>query len=141
MGMSPSTGYSGDENGGRLGFSPLVIRSRRRSRQPISRHHRPCAGGAMVNQLQRLASLPPPSGLSCPLHTNSAGQSRPFTFWVSSVLCRIPALPEEKISTIQFPNKFQYSNSKNQTENRSVCDLKFGSEIYLEIGLWKFGRT
>jgi hypothetical protein len=40
-----------------------------------------------------------------------------------------------RISTIQFPNKFQYSNSKNQAENKSVCDLKFGSEIYLEIGL------
>jgi hypothetical protein len=53
----------------------------------------------------------------------------------------IPALPGEEISTIQFPNKFQYSDSKNQTENMSVCDLKYGSEIYLEIGLWKFGRT
>jgi hypothetical protein len=31
-----SVNDSGDENGGRLGFSPLVIRSRRRSRQPIS---------------------------------------------------------------------------------------------------------
>jgi hypothetical protein len=46
-----------------------------------------------------------------------------------------------EISTIQFPNKFQYSTSKNQTENKSVCDLRVGFEIYLEIDLWKFGRT
>jgi hypothetical protein len=59
----------------------------------------------------------------------------------SSVLCRFPALPGEEISTNQFPNKFQYSNFKNQTENKSVCDLKFGFENYLEIGLWKFGRA
>jgi hypothetical protein len=29
---------------------------------------------------------------------------------------------------------------QKQAENMSVCDLKFGSEIYLEIGLWKFGK-
>jgi len=61
------------------------------------------------------------------------------------VLCRIPALPEEKISNPQFPNKFQYPISniqipKSQTENKSVCDLIFGFEVYLEIGLWEFER-
>jgi hypothetical protein len=50
------------------------------------------------------------------------------------------SLPVRKISTIQFPNKFQSSNFKSQTENNSVCELKFGFEMYLEIGLWKFER-
>ena len=44
-----------------------------------------------------------------------------------------------KFPKTNFQSKFQYSNSKNQTKNKRVCHLKFGFEIYLEIGLWKFG--
>jgi hypothetical protein len=94
--------------------------------------------GEFINSINQRTSL---VGLGQPFTRKSRWAKSEVAFRWASVLCRIPALLGEKIFKNQFSNKFQYSNSKNQTENKSVCDLKFGFDVYLEIGLWKFGRA